>query len=81
MYDPKLISPEILTWVLDQAKNELHAYLCEVDFREMYGAGWTEIALRTASFCRSFAAASTEESDKESWLELAWNYESTAAAA
>lgn len=80
MYDPKLIPPEILAWALGQAKNELHAYLCEVDFREMYGAGWTEIALRTASFCHSLAAASTDECGKRSWLELARNYELAATA-
>ncbi len=79
MYDPKLISPEILSWVLGQAENELNAYLCEVDFRTMYGAEWPKLARDIASRCHAVAATSTDAANRQSWLDLARNYEGTIA--
>lgn len=77
MYDLNLIPSEALKWLIDNAQNELVAYLCEVDFRAMYGDKWPTMAREQASLCRDVAAAATEPTSKESWLDLARQYEGT----
>jgi hypothetical protein len=79
MYDKNLISPDVLGWLMNNAQNELSAYLCEVDFREMYGTKWPLMAREQASLCRSVAAAATEPEDAGPWLDLARQYEETTA--
>jgi hypothetical protein len=80
MYDLHALKPEILGWVFDEAMNELHAYLCEVDFREMYGTEWPAMARETAADCRAVAQAATSAAKREAWLTLAHDYEGTIQA-
>jgi hypothetical protein len=77
MYDPRRLSPETVDWVCDEAMNELHAYLCEVDFRQMYGEKWPKMARNTAERCRAVAQAATNDVSKNAWLTLAKEYEGT----
>ena len=78
MYDVSKLDPEIIDRVFGEATNELNAYLCEVDFREMYGREWPEMARGTAAICRAVAEAATDEPSKDAWLSLATSYEGTA---
>jgi hypothetical protein len=77
MYDPHFIPPETLAWVMENAQNELNAYLCEVDFYKVNGDKWPQMAREQAFLCREIAAAATRPEEKESWLDLAHLYEST----
>ena len=77
MYDPHFIPPDTLSWVLDNAQNELNAYLCEVDYYEVNGNKWPKIARQQAFNCRLIAAAAARTEDRDSWLELADQYEDT----
>jgi hypothetical protein len=77
MYDPHFIPPDALSWAMANAQNELNAYLCEVDFYELYGNAWPQMAREQAFRCRAIASAATRPMDRESWLDLAQLYEDT----
>lgn len=77
MYDLHALSPKVLDWVCNEALNELNAYLCEVDFRRMYGNEWPEMAREAAASCRGVAKAATDVVSKEAWLSIAKEYEDT----
>jgi|HubBroStandDraft_4_1064222.scaffolds.fasta_scaffold654964_2 hypothetical protein len=77
MYEMHALSPKIIAWVFDEAMNELNAYLCEVDFREMYGSEWPAMARETAADCRAVAETATDAAKRQAWLSLAQDYEET----
>jgi hypothetical protein len=77
MYDPNLLPPTTLKWVMDKAKNELHAYLCEVVPCDENIEDWSVMVRATAAQCRIVAAASTDLTQMQSWLDLASYYEGT----
>lgn len=77
MYDAKKLTPEVIDWAFAYATNELNAYLCEVDFHQMYGPKWAKLARATASQCRVIAEAATDRPSRDSWLALARDYEDT----
>ncbi len=77
MYDTRSLAPETITWALDQASNELNAYLCEGDPYVDNGKYWPAIARMNAAHCRSVAAAATEQAERNQWLRLAKSYEET----
>jgi len=76
MYEPQHIPPKTLTWVMEQAQNELNAYLCEGDPSKELGDSWPSTALAIAARCRVIAGAATRDADRDSWLRLADDYES-----
>jgi hypothetical protein len=78
MYDPRLIPPGLLGWVMVNAQNELNAYLCEIDYHKV-NKNWPQAARQQANNCRAIAAAAMREQDRDSWLELADLYEDSAA--
>jgi hypothetical protein len=77
MYDPHFLPPETLTWAMNNAENELNAYLCEVDCYEVNGSEWPRMARMNAIHCRVIAGAATRPEERESWLRLAQDYENT----
>ncbi|MFZ0306144.1 MAG: hypothetical protein WAL75_25900 [Terracidiphilus sp.] len=77
MYDTRLIPPETLEWAMNNAANELNAYLCEVDYREINGKKWPQIARAQALQCRIIGAVANRQADRESWLTLAEQFEDT----
>jgi hypothetical protein len=79
MYDPHHLSPETVEWICHEALNELHAYLCEVNFRQMYGERWANMARDTAARCRTVAEAATNDVARNAWLTIAKDYEETIA--
>jgi hypothetical protein len=79
MYDPHFIPPDTLSWAMHNAQNELNAYLCEVDFYKMNGREWPQMARENAFRCRAIASAATRSVDRQSWLDLAQQYEDTIA--
>lgn len=81
MYDPRSLAPETLIWALDQASNELNAYLCEADPWKELGENWPATARETAVQCRAVAAAATQETERKSWLALAKSYDDAAQPA
>lgn len=81
MYDMHALSPKTLGWVFDGAMNELNAYLCEVDFREMYGTEWPALARDIAARCYAIAEAATDGVNRQAWLRLAADYEETIESA
>lgn len=66
MYDPHFLPPDTLTWAMNNAENELNAYLCEVDYNEVNGKEWPQMARENASRCRVIAAAAARPEDRES---------------
>ena len=79
MYDSRLIPPETLAWAMDNAANELNAYLCEVDYYEVNGKNLPQAARQQALQCRIIASAAKHWVDREAWLSLAEQYEDTIA--
>jgi len=77
MYDLAKLAPEIVDRLFGEAENELNAFLCEVDFHQMYGSEWPQMARRTAAVCRAVSEAGMDEPSRNSWLLLAENYEAT----
>ncbi len=77
MYNPELIPQSILKWVMNQAENELNAYLCEVDPYEVNGKEWPSIARGIASRCRALALAASDDAERTPWTQLAEDYEAT----
>ncbi|HZP05654.1 MAG TPA: hypothetical protein VFB43_12205 [Terracidiphilus sp.] len=75
MYNPNLLPPETLSWVFSNAQNELHAYLCEIDYHAMHGKEWPKMAYRVALRCRSIAVVAAHKEDRDAWFELAKLYE------
>ena len=80
MYNLESLSADTVDWVFEAAMNELHAYLCEVDFHQIYGARWPTLARGTAACCRELADAATDDVNRDAWLTLAKDYEETISA-
>ena len=75
MYDPSLLPPAALDWVMGQAQNELNAFLCEEGPDGKKFGDWAEMVDATAAQCRIVAASATSPVARESWLTLAQEYE------
>jgi len=75
MYDQNRISQETLSWIMDCAKNELVACLCEVEVEGYPVETWIEVARNQATLCRVVATAAVDAVSQQSWLDLAQQYE------
>lgn len=75
VYDYRDIPPNTLNWLAFQAQNELNAYLCEGSPYEDNGNDWPAIARSVAGQCRIMATAAVRDAERESWLELARQYQ------
>jgi hypothetical protein len=77
MYNQQDIPPATMNWVMRQARNELNAHLCEVDFYEQNEKDWPADARAIAAECRTVAAAATSDAEKGAWFALAIEFEDT----
>jgi hypothetical protein len=77
VYNPELLPQATIQWVMAQALNELHGYLCDIDARNEDGQEWAQVARTYANLCRSVADAATQAAEKGAWLRLAADYEDT----
>jgi hypothetical protein len=81
MYNPQLLSPATTEWVMNNALNELNAFLSDGDFYEQYGKDWPGDARTISTYCRDVAKAALSDSTRQAWLDLADQYEDTISLA
>jgi hypothetical protein len=77
MPNPHVLSPGIIDRLAHQALNELSGYLCEGDPYRDNGAEWPSIARNIAVQCRAVALAAGDGNERDTWLNLAHQYEGT----
>ncbi len=77
MLNPHIISPDTLDWLVQGALNELNADLCKVGSYTKNGTKWPGMAHAVVIKCRAIALAASNEAEKQTWLDVASQYEAT----
>jgi hypothetical protein len=77
MLNPHILSPDALDWLAQGALSELNANLCEAGSRKGSGAKWPGMARAAVTNCRAVALATSDETEKQTWLDVANQYEAT----